>query len=72
MLEPQYKQFCLTAISKLRVSAQSGQLLDDMVEDVVVREADGDGRTELTLLDAMDLAEAGHPEYMKVHIEGLQ
>jgi len=58
MLEPQYKQFCLTAISKLRVSAQSGQLLDDMVEDVVVREADGDGRTELTLLDAMDLAEA--------------
>jgi hypothetical protein len=72
MLEPAYKQFCLIAISKLKEEALSGRLLDDIIEDVVVREAAPDGSSELTLLDAMTLAEAGDPEYMKVHIQGLQ
>ena len=70
MLEPAYKQFCLIAISKLKEEALSGRLLDDIIEDVVVREAAPDGSSELTLLDAMTLAEAGDPEYMKVHIQG--
>ena len=71
MLEPEYKGFCLAAIEKLREPARSGQLLDDLIEKVVVREAVAGGVTELTLLQAMELAEAGDPEYMKVHIEGL-
>jgi hypothetical protein len=72
MLEPEYKQFCLTAISKLREPARSGQLLDAAIENVIVREAVPDVCTELTLLGAMTLAEAGDPEYMKVHIVGMQ
>jgi hypothetical protein len=72
MLEPDYKQFCITGITKLREPAKSGQLLDAAVEDVIVREAVPDVCTELTLLDAMTLAEAGDPEYMKVHIVGMQ
>jgi hypothetical protein len=70
MLEPEYKQFCLTGISKLREPARSGQLLDDAIENVIVREAVPDVCSELTLLEAMTLAEAGDPEYMKVHIQG--
>ncbi len=72
MLETEYKQFCLTAISKLREPARSGQLLDDAIENVIVREAVPGGVTELTLLEAMNMAEAGDPEYMKVHIQGQQ
>ena len=45
-------------------------LLDDAIENVVVREAVPDVCSELTLLEAMTLAEAGDPEYMKVHIQG--
>ena len=71
MLEPEYKQFVLTGISKLREPARSGQLLDAAIEDVIVREAVPDVCTELTLLGAMTLAEAGDPEYMKVHIVGM-
>jgi hypothetical protein len=69
MLDAEYKEFCLTAISKLREPARSGQLLDAVIENVVVREA-GPNLCELTLLDAMNLAEAGDPDYMKVHIQG--
>jgi len=72
MLEKEYKEFCITAISKLREPARSGQLLDDAIEDVVVREAVPGGCSQLTLAEAMELAEAGDPEYMKVHIAGLQ
>jgi hypothetical protein len=46
--------------------------LDAIIEDVVVREAVPDVCSELTLLGAMNLAEAGDPEYMKVHIVGMQ
>ena len=69
MLEPVFKEYCLTAIEKLREPARLGQLLDEVIERVVVREATQD-LTELTLLDAMNLAGAGDPEYMKVHITG--
>jgi hypothetical protein len=69
MLEPDFKEYCLTAIEKLREPARLGQLLDDVIERVVVREATQE-LTELTLLDAMNLAGAGDPEYMKVQITG--
>jgi hypothetical protein len=70
MLEPEYKQFCLTAIQKLREPARSGQLLDDITENVIVRE-ETPGLKALTLLEAMTNAEAGDPEYMKVQITGV-
>ena len=69
MLEHEFKGYCLTAIKKLREPAKLGQLLDNAIETVVVREAAEDV-TQLTLLDAMKLAEAGDPEYMKVQITG--
>jgi hypothetical protein len=71
-LEPEYKRFCLIAIGKLRVLARSGQLLDDVIENVIVREeGEVPGLPALTLLEAMTLAEAGDPEYMKVQITGV-
>jgi hypothetical protein len=46
--------------------------LDDAIENVVVRQAiEEEGVTRLTLIDAMTLAEAGDPEYMKVQITGV-
>jgi hypothetical protein len=69
-LEPEYKQFCLTAIQQLREPARSGQVLDDMIENVIVRE-ETQGLKALTLLEAMTMAEAGDPEYMKVQVTGV-
>lgn len=69
MLETEYKEFCLIAIEKLRVPARLGQLLDDVIENVIVRD-EQPGLPALTLLDAMILADAGDPEYMKVQITG--
>ena len=70
MLETEYKQFCLIAVEKLREPARSGQLLDELTENVIVRDAQP-GQKELTLLEAMTLAEAGDPDYMKVQITGM-
>jgi hypothetical protein len=71
MLEAQYKEFCLTAIEKLREPARSGQLLDALIENVIVRE-EKEGVPRLSLIEAMTLAEAGDPEYMKVQITGVR
>ena len=70
MLEPVYKDFCLIAIEKLSVLARKGQLLDDVIENVIVRE-EQPGVPALTLLEAMTMAGAGDPEYMKVQITGV-
>jgi hypothetical protein len=70
MLEPEYKKFCLIAIEKLRDPARSGQLLDALIENVIVRDAQP-GQIALTLVQAMTLAEAGDPDYMKVQITGI-
>jgi hypothetical protein len=70
MLEPEYKQFCLTAIQRLREPARLGQLLDDVTENVIVRE-ETPSLKALTLIEAMTMAEAGDPEYMKVQVTGV-
>ena len=70
MLETEYKEFCLIAIEKLRDPARSGQLLDALIENVIVRDAQP-GQIALTLVQAMTLAEAGDPDYMKVQITGI-